>query len=160
MSAAARKALAAWRDRWRECFGVGDEALAAWIFIDPRHVEEVSAWMEEHDYPPMREFEGHEFLSVEQVARMAAALPHAVFVKFQNAGETVIVPASWVHAVLNIRPNMKVAVEVVDPKDLLLYALNQRMSTKWVGAGAARDYTATNVRVLEAIKDCSASMGR
>lgn len=30
---------------------------------------------------------------------MAAALPGAVTVKFQNAGETVIVPAGWVHAV-------------------------------------------------------------
>lgn len=55
---------------------------------------------------------------------------------------------------------MTVAVEVVDPKDLLLYAFNQRVSTKWVSACAAQDYTATNVRVLDAIKECSARMPR
>ena len=30
---------------------------------------------------------------------MAAALPHAVNVQFQNMGATMIVPAAWVHAV-------------------------------------------------------------
>lgn len=33
------------------------------IFIDPQYVEEVSEWMEKHDYPPMREHKGHKFLS-------------------------------------------------------------------------------------------------
>ena len=61
--------------------------------------------------------------------------------------------------VLNIRPNLKVAVEVQTAADLPLYALNQRMADMWVGSGGARDYTATNVLVLDVLKKCSARMG-
>lgn len=69
---------------------------------------------------------------------------------------------------LNIRPNLKVAVEVVDAADLPLYAMNQRMAGRWIGSGGAEDYTATNVLVLDVLirtsnsfmKECSARMGR
>lgn len=48
---------------------MGDEALAAWVFIDPRYVEQVAEWMAEHGYPPMRNYDAeeqrHKFLSGE-----------------------------------------------------------------------------------------------
>lgn len=50
---------------------------------------------------------------------------------------------------LNIEPNLKVAVEVQDPKDLTMYALGHKMVYKWAGAGAP-DYTATSSLALRA----------
>lgn len=40
---------------------------------------------------------------------------------------------------MNIKPNMKVAYEVYDPKDLLSYMLVPRATWEWLRRGA-RDY--------------------
>lgn len=61
--------------------------------------------------------------------------------------------------VINIRPNMKVAVEVVDSRDLLLYALNTWVAGRWLGEGGANDYTGTNTIVLNALRECSGAHG-
>lgn len=60
-------------------------------------------------------------------------------------------PRACKSQVLNIEPNLKVAVEVQDPADFALYALNQVMAYEWVGTGP-EDYMCSVVTVLDAAK--------
>ncbi len=51
--------------------------------------------------------------------------PYVAIVK-QGHGEMVHVPAGWVHQVINMRPCIKMAWDVYQPKHLLNYVLSQQ----------------------------------
>lgn len=50
--------------------------------------------------------------------------------------------------VFNVRPNMKIAVEFWEPRELPLYAVLQRHASQWVGKGA-KDYISVNKGALQ-----------
>ena len=86
--------------------------------------------------------------AVEEAAKLAWALPGQVMVLFQHPGDMVVVPAAWLHTVINIEPNLKVAVEVVRETEAALIPITHRRTVRHFGRAAARDYIAAAAMLL------------
>eukprot|EP00887_Chlorella_sp_A99_P003934 scaffold11.g3934.t1 len=67
----------------------------------------------------------------------------AVAVLEQRAGDCVWVPPGWVHAVLNVQPNVKLAWDAFDWQNMAAYVESEQRIASGVTAGSnARDYMA------------------
>lgn len=89
--------------------------------------------------------------AVDAAVQLARDLPEAVVVIFQHPGDLVQVPAGWAHTVLNIEPNLKVAVEVVRAAEVPLIPIGHRLNVQHVKEHSAGDYTTAGALVLRAL---------
>ena len=89
--------------------------------------------------------------AVDAAVQLARDLPEQVKVIFQHPGDVVQVLAGWAHAVLNIEPNLKVAVEVVRAEEAALIATGHRLSVQYIKEHSAGDYTAAGATLLRAV---------
>lgn len=68
----------------------------------------------------------------------------------QKAGEMVYVPTGWIHQVVNLSPNVKVAWDYYSPDNFHKYAqLQYRIASKFFRQGMARDYMSFNMVLQE-----------
>lgn len=68
----------------------------------------------------------------------------------QRAGELVYVPAGWVHQVVNLSPNVKVAWDYYSADNFHKYAqLQYRIASKFFRQASAKDYMSVNMILQE-----------
>jgi hypothetical protein len=86
--------------------------------------------------------------SEKQMKALQAGCPEYVRLEYQCHGDIMRVPMGWAHAVLNLRPCIKVAFDVVEEAMLPMIALMQTLIGSAVfGQRSAEDYGGVFARI-------------
>ena len=106
--------------------------LALWVFLHPTILRRVNVWLQAHGFKDglagaSARLKKQQLQKLREDMGMipGTSTPYVAIVK-QGHGEMVHVPAGWVHQVINMRPCIKMAWDVYQPKHLLNYVLSQQ----------------------------------
>jgi hypothetical protein len=136
--------------------------VAYWIFVHPVAISDVDAWLIQEGLCakqglqcPPKDFN----LTLDQWRKMKVTLGFVDIQKFipkvmivsQESGEVVRVPPGWLHAVINVQCNFKVAFDHFRVSNLVKYiTLWETISTTWTTACSnVQDY----MGVVQALVD-------
>ena len=163
-----------WTEAYNIAFSIGaaavaaDTVLAVWVFINPLCVGEADAWIKETIKTSKRKHS-----QSTQVSRWPAgfassaedrvhlkgvdlerfleymhslATPNPVVVLEQKPGQLVHVPSGWVHQVINMSPNVKVAWDYYDASNMHKYVeLQHKLASRYFKGSMAGDYMSFNM---------------
>ena len=91
-------------------------------------------------------------MTVVEMKSLALELPNICTLISQMHGHAVCVPPGWVHHVLNVRPNLKLARDFIIPGEAPLYAYYRKeIGSKLVGQRASDDFTSLEQVSLDQI---------
>lgn len=121
------------------------DTLAVWAFLPPTVLREAEAWLKRHGL--QQGFAEGAHLNLQQLRQLqfdmgddAKGVALVQFV-YQCHGMRVHVPAGWMHAVVNVRPCIKLAWQVYNRHHLLDYVLSwQYIGSQFTHVSNAPDY--------------------
>lgn len=155
-----------------------DSVLAVWTFINPLLISSADRWIKENltglGVPrPKKKARGEQqqvgksrwplgFAGspdnrvhlkgplLDRYAEVGVGVDNPIVQLEQRAGELVYVPAGWVHQVVNLSPNVKVAWDYYSADNFHKYAqLQYRIASKFFRGGMAKDYMSFNMVMQE-----------
>lgn len=159
---------------------VADSVLAVWTFINPLLISSADRWIKENltglgvprpkkkargeqqqskwllgfasspDHIHLKGSDLDRFLEAMQKLGSEMGVDNPVVQLQQKAGEMVFVPPGWVHQVVNLSPNVKVAWDCYTADNFHKYAqLQYRIASKFFKRGMAQDYMSFNMLMQE-----------
>lgn len=134
-----------------------DMPLATWVYVLLGGVPSVSEWLAKKGKAPLKHNSIASILTVKEMEDLvkhvtAKAGEGTAFLVKQYAGDKMHVPPGVLHAVHNQQTCLKIAYDVVDQKNMQLYALSYQ---KCMGVTTnAHDYIACLSMAMGYIQSC------
>lgn len=136
------------------------QPLALWVFVHPSAAAAAGAWLATNvealaggfqtENPPRLELK--HAVAMQQVLGSAADGTWLVRLVYQHAGDMVVVPAGWIHTVVNVQPCVKLAFDIYRASHFPAYLQSWRQVASVVtGASNAPDYMGVATVLLQAI---------